>query len=186
MWSRSIRPSPSRSSATTPMLAVAFPSPLKATPAERPTSSNLKPPRLRKRKLGERVVGHEEVEPAVAVEVGDGQAQAPAVGGLDPRLAAHVGEGAVAVVAEEVVLLGGEEGGRAVDRLARMVAARRGRPRVDLDVGDGHEVEVAVAVEVAEAGRGRPPRRGDPGAIGDVLERPVPAVAVEDRPVRAR
>ena len=80
------------------------------------------------------------------------------LGDLDPRRPADVGEGAVPVVAEEVVGLGREPSGRAVDRLAGLVAAVEDLLGVGLDVGDDDQVEVAVAVEVAESRRGRPSR----------------------------
>ena len=137
--------------------------------------------------VGREVVGDEEVEPAVAVEVGDRQAEAAAVGGgVDPGLAADVGEGAVPVVAEEQVGLRRESRGRAVQRPARAVPAGGDVDRVGLDVGDDDEVEVAVAVEVAEAGRRRPAVGADAGALGDVLERPVPPVPVQHGARRGR
>ena len=75
------------------------------------------------------VVGDEEVEPAIPVEIGDRQAQALAVRDLDPRLPADVGEGAVPIVAEEMIELR-----PGIDRDCSGSACRtypdiRGRPR---------------------------------------------------------
>ena len=54
--------------------------------------------------VGRGVVGDEDVELAVVVEVGDGQAQAAAARAREPGRPADLGERAVAVVAEEQVV----------------------------------------------------------------------------------
>ena len=60
------------------------------------------PPRLRNRKFGRHVVGDEDIDPSIAVQVGRDDAQAPPVGIDDAGLGGHVHEPA-AVVAEQVV-----------------------------------------------------------------------------------
>ena len=133
------------------------------------------PPRVAEEEIGRLIVGDEEVEPAVAVEVGGDDPQAPAVAVDDPRLGGRVDEPAP-VVAEEVVGPAGALQGTAGDVLLQLrVPAGRGMLRVPGEVMADIKVEVAVAVEVGERRRGRPVAiAAQPGPQGDVLERAVP------------
>ena len=131
--------------------------------------------------VGRAVVGDEEVDAVVVVEVGgdDAQARGRPVS-AKPADVGDVDEPA-AVVAEDVVGSRLDLAGIAVEVLA---AARSGRGagcrRVPEHVVADVEVEVAVVVEVGEGRRGRPVARARQArARGDVLEGPVAAVAVE-------
>ena len=74
------------------------------------------------------VVGHEEIEPAVVVEVEEGDAEAVEAGGVGhARPRAHVGERAAAVVAEEVVALALQAARSAHHGLAAVFAVGRAR-----------------------------------------------------------
>ena len=99
------------------------------------------------------VAGHVEIEAAVVVVIGEGRARRPAAGG-HPRGLRRVGEGPVALVAQEHV-----------------PAEER-----QIDVGP------AVVVVVADRDALPPPATGDAGGDGDVGERPVAVVAVERAP----
>ena len=130
------------------------------------------------------VVRDEHVRPAVVVEVGDAEAHALADVRADAGGRRHVGEGAVAVVAEERV--------RQALVAVRVAVVGRLRPvahglrrRVPHAVVGDEQVEVAVLVVVEEGGGHRPQRPvvgvalREAGAPGHVLERAVAAVAVE-------
>ena len=60
------------------------PSALHATPARWPISSNFRFPRLWNKIIGRHVVGHEQVDPPVVVEIGGDHAEAAAVAIDDP------------------------------------------------------------------------------------------------------
>ena len=131
------------------------------------------------------IVGDEQVEPSVAIEVGGDDTQAPTVRVDNPRLGRHVGEPA-AVVAEQVVrqrrrILRGAVGVGTV-----LVAAEIRLLEIPKQVMADVEVKVAVAVEVGECGRGGPVAvPAEPILCGDVLECPIPLVAVERVPMPA-
>ena len=156
---------------------------------------------------GPPVVGEEQVDVAVVVDVAGGPPHpGPDVG--QPGLGMHVGEGVVAVVAPQGDRLraaeaGGEQVGPAVavevaeqpeDVAVRLVDSRKGA-----DVGEGAvavveeqaaplggdlaaayvEVEQAVPVDVSPGGPDHGAQSGDAGSRGDVGEGPVPPVVVE-------
>ncbi len=78
--------------------------------------------------VGAGVVGHEQVEPAVVVEVEEGHPEAVEAAGVrHPGLPAHVGEGPVAVVVEEMVGGAPEAPGAAHDGLAPIFAVGSAR-----------------------------------------------------------
>ena len=109
--------------------------------------------RLRRpRRVELQVVRDEQVQVAVAVEIQEGAARAPARPGLgQPALGGLVAEGSVPLVAVQAVLA---------------------------PVRDG-DIVVPVVVHVAHAGALRPAGVPDAGPLGDVLEPQAPAVAVE-------
>jgi len=97
--------------------------------------------------VGEGVVGDEDIEAAVAVEVGEGDGHAFAAGGgADAGGLGDIFEGAVAVIAEEAVGGGCGGFGMAVDPA--------GAAGIESAGGAGeeeHEETVAVVVEGGEA-----------------------------------
>ena len=141
------------------------------------------------------VAAHEEVEPAVVVEVHEGGARGPAAA-RDPGLGGHVGEAAVALVPVELV---GEDAGHVQVLVAVVVVvadrdplpvARAGQAR-----GRGHVLETAVrllAVEPVPVARPVLDRQGalrhrvvDARPVREEdVEAPV-AVVVEERHPRA-
>ena len=140
-----------------------------------PCSSKRKPPTVAEEIVGRRVVGHVEVDPAVAVEVGRDHAQSSPVAIDDARRGRHVDEPA-AIVAKDVI---GQR--REVARIAVVgrrvlgIDADRVVVHVPGEVVADVEVEIAVVVEVGERGGGRPVAiAGQAGLLGHVLE---PAIA---------
>jgi len=139
--------------------------------------------------VGRRVVGNEEVDQAVLVDITGDDSQAATIPIDDAGFDSHVRE-AAPVVAEEVVRQGSERARCAVVELlaglhalalggngpARAEGRMLGVPnQVMADV----EVEVAVVVEIGERGRGGPIAVApQAGAIGDVLEGPVSSIAI--------
>ena len=125
-----------------------------------------------------RVVGDEEVDPPVVVEVAGDHAEPPPLRVDDPGLGGHVDEPA-GVVAEQVVGQGLEEARVAVvPDLRVFLRAGVGGVGVPGQVVADIEVEVAVVVEVGEGGGGRPVAvAAQPGGVGRVLEGPVAPVA---------
>ena len=133
-----------------------MPLPLLATPDGPPDLLETQAALVSEEEIGRLIVGDEEVEPPVAVEVGGDDAQAPAVRVDDPRLGRHVGEPA-AVVAEQVVRQRRRILRRAVGvALPLLVPAEIRLLEVPKQVMADVEVEVAVAVEVGEGGRRGP------------------------------
>jgi hypothetical protein len=126
-----------------------------------------------------RVVGHEEVGPAVAVVVQHRHAERLRRRLMDPGRLRHVLERAVAAVLVEGGALALVGLRRAVAlRLAveRAVEVLRRRP---LDVVGNEEIEAAVAVVVEEGGARREAAVADAGFRRDVREAPVAEVAEE-------
>ena len=79
--------------------------------------------------VGTGVVGHEQVEPAVVVEIEEGHPEAEEAARVrHSGLRAHVGEGPVAVVVEQVVGGALEPAGSAHDGLAPVLAVGGARP----------------------------------------------------------
>ena len=129
--------------------------------------------------LAHLVVGHVDVRPAIAIEVGRHHAQPAAGLGQDAALAAHVLEGAVAAVPEQPVRLRGVVLRAAVVGDAGGAEAGLPGPGPIVDVGRDEEVEPAVAVVVHEEGARGPARVAAARGGGDVFERAVRAVAPE-------
>ena len=121
------RPSPSTSSASTPMPDWAWP--LLVEGGARGLGGVLEGAvaLVEEEEVRVHVVGDVEVDLAVAVEVGGDDAEAVAVGPADARRVGHVGEGAVAVVAVEEVLGRPDRPRRAEEPDVRVVAADDGR-----------------------------------------------------------
>ena len=160
------RPSPSQSSASTPMLDCAMPALVERGARglggilERSVSL------VEEEEVRVHVVGDVEVDPAVAVEVGGDDAEAVAVGAADARLVGHVGESSVAVVAVEDVFDRPDVPRRAEER-DPVVAAAMGIAGIDpiAVVGDV-DVQVAVVVVVEHRPARGPVRPVDPGGDG--------------------
>ena len=137
--------------------------------------------------VGGGVVGDEEVGFAVVVDVD--KERRKAIEGVfvgDTGAFRGVGEGAVAVVVEEVVGLADEAARTAHDgssaELAGGVFERAGVDaggHVEVDVARDEEIESAVAVVVAPGGAGGPGVDGYAGLLGDVGEGAVVVVAIE-------
>ncbi len=89
------------------------PSALQATPLERPASSNLQAAEVVPEVVGRGVVGDEQIDQSIVVDVGRDDAEPSAVLVDDAGLGCHIDESA-AVVAEQVVGQGGEGVRRAV------------------------------------------------------------------------
>ena len=114
------------------------------------------PAEVAEQEVGRGVVGDEQVDPAVVVEVGGDHPEAAAVAVDDPGLGRHIDEPAP-VVAEEVVGQGlGVERVAVEIGLRLRVAADPGVVEVPGRVVADVEVEVAVAVQVGQRRRGRP------------------------------
>ena len=139
------------------MLETAWPEFSSATPAASPISSNVPLPRLWKRKFGLIVVGDEDVDEAVAIVIGEGDAHAAALMLRDPRLLRHVLEGAVAAIAIERIGEPLEIHRVAVDaHVARGVAAKTVVADRPLGVIHHQQIEQAIVV-VVEPARGHGP-----------------------------
>ena len=120
--------------------------------------------------VGLRVVGHEEVRPAVVVEVEHDDAQRLRRGRAHAGGRRHVFEGRVAPVAIERAALPLIRLGRAVRLLvARQRAEQVGLGRPVHVVAD-EQVEMAVGVIVEPQGGGREAGVADPRRVGDVRE----------------
>ena len=137
--------------------------------------------------VGLAVVGDEEVELAVVVEVGpDGGEAEEVVGVVDAGGFGDVGEGAVAVVVIEGVGRAFEAAGAAlhgdvVVLAGDLRAELREVVQVEVDVVGDEEIGVAVGVVVAEDGAGGPAFVVvEAGGFGDVGEGAVAVVAIED------
>ena len=131
-------------------------------------------------RVGRGIVGHEQINLAVLVEVGRDDSQAPTLGVEDACLGSDINKPA-AVVAEDMVLCSLETVRIAVRILRALLAmARRRGCRVPLQVMAYVEIEVAVTVQVGPGCRGRPVAvAAKPDLWGHVLEPAVTAVVVK-------
>ena len=134
------------------------------------------------------IIADQDVRPAIAVEVHDGEVQPEARDALpDSRRFAGIAKGAVAAILVEQVRARRQapRTGHHRDALERR---RRGRPGgIEVEVVDDEEVEVPVAVEVGKACAGGPARISEACLRGDVLEPAAAHVAKQDvRPVAAQ
>src|ERR1035437_8768628 len=121
--------------------------------------------------VGLRVVGDEEVWPAIAVEIQQGYAQRFRRAVEDAALGRDIFERAVAAVAEEPAGLAVIGFGRAIRLALAIHAAENVVRRGPLDVVADQEVEPAVAVEIEPDGRGAEgAATAQPGLFGDVDE----------------
>ena len=133
------------------------------------------------------VVAHQDVRPAIAVEVHDGEVQPEARDALpDSRRFADIAERAVAAILVEEIGTRRQPArtGHHRDALER---GGRGRVRgIEVEVVDDEEVEVPVAIEVGEA-RARGPARISKACLrGHILEPAATHVSQQDvRPVAA-
>ncbi len=133
-----------------------------------------------------RVVGHQDVGPSVAVDVGRGHAEPePAAIGEDPGLPGDIGEGPVAVVVIQDVHRARETVWPAHHRQAAegagrvRVATPRDLGRVEGDVVDDVQIEQAVVVVIQESGAGAVAVVIDPRLVAHVGECSVAVVAIQ-------
>ena len=124
------------------------------------------------------VVGDGDVDFAVAVEVGDGDAEAFA-GFVEADFCGDFGEVAIAVVVEDEGRDGLEGVGVAVGAVAFAMLATEDVVEVPLHVAEDDEVEEAIVIEVDPGGGGGPAAASGAGLRGDVGEGAVAVVVVE-------
>ena len=127
--------------------------------------------------VGLAVVGHVEVRPAVAVDVGGHDPEGGSEFAAPERFAGDVGERPVAPVAIEPVGPRRVAVGPAPVLLAGPAEALQAVVEAGVDVVGHVEIEPAVAVEVGERRRRRPARVVRAAPRGDVGERPAAVVA---------
>ena len=145
--------------------------------AERGFLQETKVPRVHPQLVDRHVVGDEQVDAPVAVEVRGRGAKAVAEGEAKTGRGGHVGEGAVAVVAEQLVRCRGVVVlRRTVGDHAILIALHLHR-HAPANVVDDEQVQIAVGVEVRKDRRGAQARVGDPRLRGDVLEAAFAVVA---------
>ena len=133
------------------------------------------------------VVGHEDVDAAVGIEVGRHDAQAVADRGLQPGTRRDVRERAVAAVVEQQV--GGRRvvvARRAVVGHARQAVALPLGGRAPVDVARHEEIEPAVRVVIEERGARAPAGSGDAGRRRHVAKAPAPVVLEQHVPPEVR
>ncbi len=131
------------------------------------------------------VVGHEDVGPAVVVEVAEDNAEAVVARVADPGRLGNVGKRAVAIVAVQHIGLAGQAA-RAADyvhahELALAVGPTAPRHRFFVEtqeIGDV-KVDVSISVVVAECAVGAPARVADTRVRRDVRESSVAVVTVQ-------
>ena len=105
----------------------------------------------------------------------------------DAGLDADVGEGAIAVVMEEMIRLATESAGSAHNRHAAKVAEGDRSDivsfceigEIEVNVAGNEQIETAIPVVVAPGRSGRPVAEGHAGLFGDVGERAIVIVVVE-------
>ena len=124
------------------------------------------------------VVGDEDVREAVAVVVVERHAQRLAFQGRNTRFAAHVREGAVAVVVIEDARHRTEFIRPAVDRIVR--AAQDVVANVPIEVAGDEQVQLAVVIVIEKTRRGGPAAAFDARARRHVRERAIAIVVIED------
>ena len=163
------------------MLAVARPDPLKRNPGRFANLLKAELAQVAEQEISRCIVGHEDVELAVAVEVSDRQPQPSTVRSREARGLAHFRERAVAVVAIEQVGLGRISSRRAVNRPAGIIAAcKRCRPS-----------RISTYVTTTRSRSPSPSRSPNPAAVVQrsvaspaacrhVLERAVAPISIQD------
>ena len=128
------------------------------------------------------VIGHEQVGPAIPIEVGRDDSHAPAIAAEDAGRLGPVLERAVPPIPEQEMTLGGDRQGRAIrPYLFLGIAAERVGTLVGpLAVGGDVQVEAAVTV-VVEHRRPRGPERGtESGVRRGIAEGAVAVVQIQD------
>ena len=164
MTARSIRPSPSRSPQATPIPAWYPPAGVGRDAGGLTDLLEAKAPQVVEQEIRRGVIGDEQVDEAVAVEVGGDDPQPAAVAVDDAGLGCHVDEPA-RVVAEDVVRQGGDRAGIAgdVDPAGRVLADPRiaadPRRRSGRRTGRGLRRCPDRRTPTTSASRGRPPAR---------------------------
>ena len=140
------------------------------------------------RRVGVHVVGDEQIEVAVAVEIGERAARAPQPGAADARGAGDVGEDSVAAVVVQHVRA--EVRDVEIDPAVVVVVAGAGAHAVlaMLDAGPGRDVleRAVAAVPVQAVPRLLRDRRiGERSAVDQEDVDPAVVVVVEEQPARA-
>ena len=130
--------------------------------------------------IGVPVVGNVDILPAVVVEVLADDPQPRGRHRRHPRPLAHVAERAIAVVMQQHIRDRRKRLRSAIDRSPRVVIAVI--ELVEVQVPCDIQVQPAVTIVVKEHGGTRPAVYGDARRVGDVLERPVSAIAVQPVP----
>ena len=135
------------------------------------------------------IVGDDEVEPAVVVEVGENGSEAVAAFAVgEAGFETHVGKRAVAIVVEEMVAFADQSHGTAKNRDATVLASafgdavfpgEDGTVDVVIDVAGNEKIKQAVMVVVSPGGAGGPAAQSDPGPFGDVGKCTVVVVVIE-------
>ena len=123
------------------------------------------------------VVGHDDVRPAVPVEVVEGNPEALARVGTDTAALRHVGKGSVPVVPIEQVGNGGEVFGVAIG--AEIGTAAEDVVEIPLHIAADEQVQVSIAVVVEESGAAGPAAAADAGRLAHVPKSPVALVVKE-------
>ena len=131
-----------------------------------------------KEEIRNRIVAHEQADPAGALEVGRDHSQALAFRHHQTGLRRHVGKAAVAEVDVQTIVNGCELVGRAQPRRTIRHPAGAIEHVFALHVVDGKQIGQRVAIDIGHDAAGRPLRAGQTGRGRDVAERAV-AVVVE-------
>src|SRR5437667_2777148 len=129
-------------------------------------------------KLDHGIVGHEDVDAAVTVIIGKGDAEALA-GLREAALLRHFGEMAVAVIVVHERRDGLEDVGVTIGAVALLVFAAPDVVEIPLHVTQNDKIEQAVVVQVHPSGASRPSAAGDASLLRYVSERAVAVVVVE-------
>src|SRR6185437_939555 len=132
--------------------------------------------------IGFAIVGHEDVRPTIAIEVGAQHAERRTTRAFKPRRSGYVLKAnpwrLAAVGTTEVVIKVSGDAGKApgmakIECAVKESARHRG---IVSDVVDNNEIEPAVAVVIHEGGRGSPARILQASLMRDIGERAVAVI----------
>src|SRR5215470_5508396 len=138
---------------------------------------------------GNRIVGHQQVKPAVVVDVHKNRSEAVVSGAVGHAgFQTDIREGAIPVVVEQVIAFARQaawtahaaDAAKLAGTRGQAVSARGGRViGIELHVARYEEIQQSIVVVVAPGGTGRPPTEGHAGGFGDIRERAVVVVVVQ-------
>src|SRR5260221_1923366 len=132
-------------------------------------------------KILNRIVGDEEIHPAVIVDVGRDDTPCFAKNFPDARFSGDVRESTIAIVVKQQAARWRVNAGDAVVALAgAFIAAKFAFGFIEVDETANEQIEFAVIVVVKPDGAGRPTRGGEAGFFGNVGESAVAIVAIEN------